>query len=361
MEIEIEQSSGSRRGQGEEKRILMLALNVQRPPVDRLEDGTESLYFGCVDFHSVDLKQNKLTRCCFPSLIMVEVTNAMVSLNECIYLVGGVTSSIARSPFIQRLQSASPLSNRTHYFGGSSLDMSDEAAVWRPSPVFIEDCTSFNYVSFLGKIYNFGSNRLAPEVLDPAVGHCKLISPIPTSLVGCSVSIPVLPDPSNNRILMRIYGGPLSLPSLYAFTPPVDVDGIGTWECLTPDFPIWADSAAVVNGVIYFHCHKFPSLLCAFHIAKKKWLNVRWDSCFKDKVDMNVERIHFDAMLHLGNNNLCFAGWIPVDNAPTVSTIEIVFFKFKVLDTSETVIVKACDSYSFELPQTYEVLHFLSV
>lgn len=347
----------------------MLAVNAERVHFDRLEDGTERHYFGCVDFHSVDLKQNKLTRCCFPSMIMVELSNAMVSLNEFIYIVGGVTPSRARSPDIQLLQSASPLSNRTYYFGGSSLDMSDEAAVWCPSPVFIEDQTSSNYVSFLGKIYNFGSDRLAPEVLDRAVGHCKLISPIPPSLVGCSVSIPVLPDPSNKRILMRLYGGPLSLPSLYAFTP-ADVDGIGTWECLTPDFQVWADSAAVVNGVIYFHCHKFPSLLRAFHIAKKKWLKVWWDSCFKDKVDMscfkdkvdmNVERIHFDAMLHLGNNILCFAGWTPIYPPPTVPSLEIVFFKFEVLDTGETVIVKACDSYSYELPKTNDVLRFLSV
>lgn len=252
----------------------MLALNSEMVD-DRLEDG-KRLYFGLIDFHSVDLKQNKLqvSHCCFPSLIMVEFTNAMVTLNEFLYILGGVTPFIARSPEFQQLQSASPLSNRTHYFGGSSLDMSDEAAVWCPAPVFIEDPTTSNYVSFLGKIYNFGSDRLEPEVLDPAaVGHCnKSISPIPIpeSLAGCSVSVPAVPDPFNKRILMRLYGGPLSLPSLYAFTPDDGDDGIGTWDCLASDFQVWADSAVVVNGVIYFHCHKFPSLLCAFHIDKKK-------------------------------------------------------------------------------------------
>ncbi|XP_021720253.1 uncharacterized protein LOC110687918 [Chenopodium quinoa] len=371
MGIEKEQSSGAQRGQVEEKRILMLALNSERVD-DRLEDGTKRLSVGLTDFHLVDLKQNELrvSRCRFPSLIMVEFTDAMMSLNDkFLYIVGGVTPPTARSPEFQQLQLASPLSNRTHYFGGSSLDMSNEAAVWCPAPVFIEGPTTSNYVSFLGKIYNFGSDRLEPEVLDPAaVGHCnKPISPIPIpeSLAGCSVSVPAVPDPSNKRILMRLYGGPFSLSSLYAFTPDDGEDGIGTWDCLASDFQVWADSSVVVNGVIYLHSRKFPSLLCAFHIDKKKWLKVWWDSCFKDKdnnnLDMNGERIYFDAMLHLGNNILCFAGWTPVYPSPAVCTLEIVFFKFEVLVTGETVIIKACDSYSYYLPKTKDVLRFLSI
>ncbi|KAL6536434.1 hypothetical protein OROGR_013006 [Orobanche gracilis] len=368
MGIELEQSSSSRRGQGEEKRILMLAFNSESVDLDRLEDGAERNCFGRVDFHMVDLKDNKITHCCFPSLIMTVPSHHMLSLNEFIYIVGGVTPPIVQSPEFdfQRLQCQSPISNRTFYFGGSSIDLSDEAEVWCPAPVFIanQSATS-NYVSFLGKIYSFGSQRLEPEVLDPAtVGHSEPIYPLPVPehLVGCSVSIPVLPDPSKNRILVRLHGGQLSSPSLYAFTPPADTDGIGTWKCLIPDFPVWADSAAVVDGVIYFHRHKFPSLLCAFHIAEEKWLKVWWDSCFKDNFNFNVERMHFDALLPLGDNILCFAAWTPIYSEPSVSTRSVVFYKFKVFrDTGKTISFNACDSYSYELPQTDNVLRFISV
>lgn len=361
MGIEKEQNSGS----GEEKKILMQVLNSER--VDDTLDGIKTRSFAVVDFHSVDLRQNELrvSHSCFPSLTMLKFAHAVVvSLNEFLYIVGGVTPPIARSPEFQRLQSSSPLSNRTHYFGGSRLDMSHEAAaVWSPAPVFIEKPTNSNYVSFLGKIYNFGSDHLVCEVLDPGKGKPISSIPIPQNLAGSRVSIPALPDPSNKRILMRLYGRPLSLPALYAFTP--DDAGIGTWECLAPDFPVWSESAVVVNGVIYFHCHKFPSLLCAFDLAKKTWLKVSWDSCFKDKddniVDMNVERIHFDEMLHLGNNVLCFAGWTPIYPSPAVYTINIVFFKFQVLVSGETVTVKPCHSYSYDLPKAYQVLRFLSI
>ncbi|KAL6536436.1 hypothetical protein OROGR_013008 [Orobanche gracilis] len=186
MGIELEQSSSSRRGQGEEKRILILAFNSESVDLDRLEDGAERNCFG---------------------------------RNGFIYIVGGVTPPIVQSPEFdfQRLQCQSPISNRTFYFGGSSIDLSDEAAVWCPAPVFIanQSATS-NYVSFLGKIYSFGSQRLEPKVLDPAtVGHSEPIYPLPVPehLVGCSVSIPVLPDPSKNRILVRLHGGLLSSPS----------------------------------------------------------------------------------------------------------------------------------------------------
>ncbi|KAL6557901.1 hypothetical protein OROMI_018251 [Orobanche minor] len=391
MGIELEQSSSSRRGQGEEKRIIMLALDSESVDLDRLEDGAERNCFGRVDFHMVDLKDNKITHCCFPSLIMIVPSHHM-SLNGFIYIVGGVTPLIVQSPEFdfQRLQCQSPISNRTFYFGGSSIDLSDEAAVWCPAHVFIANQFATSnygpvlpslfsvhsvqlkfaeenrpYVSFLGKIYSFGPQRLEPEVLDPAtVGHSEPIYPLPVPehVVGCSVSILVLPDPSKNRILVRLHGGQLSSPSLYAFTPPADTDGIGTWKYLIPDFPVWADSAAVVDGVIYFHCHKFPSLLRAFHIAEEKWLKVWWDSCFKDNVNLNVERMHFDALLPLGHNILCFAAWTPIYSEPSVSTLSVVFYKFEVLrDTGKTISVDACDSYSYELPQIDHVLHFISV
>ncbi|XP_021767669.1 uncharacterized protein LOC110732062 isoform X1 [Chenopodium quinoa] len=360
MGIEREQSSTSE-AEREEKRIVMLALSNEGLPSERLQGGTQ-LYHTRAEFHSVDLKHNILTRSCFPSIIMVKfLSSAMVSsLNKFIYLVG---VGGARSPDVQSSDESSS-SNHTFYSGGSYLDMSDEAPVWCPAPVFVEDNTSPNYVSFLGNIYNFGSVCLAPQVLDcGALGHCKSIRslPIPQSLAGCSVSVPVLPDPSNKRILMRLYGGPLSSPSLYAFTPDPDADAIGTWECLTSDFQLWAHAAAVVNGVIYFHCHRVPSLLCAFHITKKIWLKVWWDSCFKDNVDMNVETFNFDAMLHLGHNILCFAGWMPIYSRLTVFTLEVIFYKFQVLVTGETVTVKVCDSYSYELPRSTNVFHFLPV
>ncbi|VFQ86874.1 unnamed protein product [Cuscuta campestris] len=259
-----------------------------------------------------------------------------------------------------------PVSNQTLYFGGSRIDSSDKAAVWCPAPVFINDqALSSAYVSFLGKIYSFGCACLNLEVLDPAaaVGYPNPICPlsIPEDLVGCSVSIPVLPDPSKNRILVRLHGGQLSSPSLYAFTP--DIDGNGTWTLLIRDFSFWARTLALVDDVIYFHSHKFPSLLRAFHIAEEKWLEVCWDSCFKGNVNFNVNRKHFDALLHLGGNILCFAAWTHIYPEPIVypDSLSVEFYKFKVLqDPDGTIRFHACDSYSYELPENEIVLSFIS-
>lgn len=363
----MEQSStGSwRGGQGKGKKILMMTLKTRTVDLGGLRYGIERNTYCVSDFHMVDLEHNEISLCCFPSLVIIVPPSDILSLDEFVYIVGGVAPCMTgiRHLNIHGLQSESPVSNRTYYFGGSRIDSSDEAAVWCPAPAFINDQSFFSgYVSFLGKIYSFGRDCLNPEVLDPAAdGYPKPISPlpIPEDLVGCGVSTP-LPDPSKNRILVRLHGGQLSSPSLYAFTP--DIDGVGTWTLLIRDFSEWTRCVAVVDDIIYFYSHKFPRLLRAFHIAEEKWLEVCWDSCFKGNSNFNVTKMHFDALLHLGDNILCFAVWTHIYPEPVVHTLSVVFYKFEVLqDPDGTIRLHACDSYSYHLPENQSVISFISL
>ncbi|KAK9755499.1 hypothetical protein RND81_01G029700 [Saponaria officinalis] len=349
----------------EKEKILVLSQEsgrVYRRP--GLEGGRLCCH---AEFHLVDLKTNEIHLHYAPSLLQYAIPSSMVSVDNFIYVFGG-TRPIFESESLE-LKSLQPLYHKEVFFGGArlrlSFDQSKTEEVWYPFPVPAE-YENRNYptcTSLVDKIYAFGDVYLAPEVLDPAVGHWKRLF-LPSHLVGCKISAYAIPDPSRRRILVHLSDGQLPSPSIYAFRPEDDSSG-GEWELITVDAQDWTHVAAVVDNVIYFHSRKFPSILRAFDLTSGAWLEVHWETTFDDGLDMNQSRMHFNALLSLGHNILCLAVWTPIYESPrlvdTPSKAKIIFRKFKVEQSGATVNLVPLPSHSFKLPATSSVYGFLPV
>ncbi|XP_074274701.1 uncharacterized protein LOC141598811 [Silene latifolia] len=357
---------------GVKERILVLSRESGRDyHIPGLEGGRTCPH---LDFHLVDLQTDEIYLYHPPSLLQYAVPSSMVAVDDFIYVFGG-TRPIFESES-NELNSLQPLYHKEVFFGGARLHLSFDPSKtedWYPAPVPTVNCNYPRCISLMDKIYVFGSVKLEPEVLDPAVGHWEQLF-LPSNLVGCTISSYALPDPSNHRIFLELSGGQLPSPTIYAFTPKDGSSG-GHWEPIPFDAqdwtlnpivgPDWTDVAAVVDNVIYFHSRKFPSILRAFDLASGAWLIVRWESRFDDGVDMNQRKIHFDAMFPLGNKMLCLAVWTQIFDYPHIANTsvkaEIVFRKFRVEQSGATVKLFPLPSRSFILPATSQVVNFLPV
>ncbi|XP_074289678.1 uncharacterized protein LOC141614879 [Silene latifolia] len=353
---------------GDEKWILVCSNN------DKLEDEVGNgltieggRRYQRAEFHMVDLNNNKIHRNCFPSLVQFVVTDSMVAFDNFVYIFGYRSSFVVDSSDFKQLQSQCPKTHQQILLGASRLDLDQSLRTgWCPTPVPSDKACLPKCTSLLGKIYTFGTLYLNPEVLDPVDGNWNSLYSQPHELVGCTVSNHALPDPSNKRFLVHLSDGQLPFPSLFAFFPPglhpTDVDGTGIWECIACDFQDWTHIAVVFDGVIYFHSRKFDSVVRAFDIATRTWLEVHWVSCFDDNLDFNNIRMQFDALLLLGDGILCLAAWSPIyatDNQPAQTTIY--FNKFKVVPSGETIKLCPLTSCTYELLATSRVQVFLPV
>ncbi|XP_074274704.1 uncharacterized protein LOC141598813 [Silene latifolia] len=316
------------------------------------------------EFHLVDLKTNEIHLHYAPSLLQYAAPSSMVAVDDFIYVFGGARH-ISESES-EKLKLFQPLYHKKVFFGGSCLQLSFDQSnteEWYPAPIPAENRIYPSCTTLFDKIYVFGDEYLVPEVLDPAVGQWKHLFP-PSHLVGCKISPYALPDPSNGRVLMRLSDGQLPSPTIYAFIPKDNSSG-GEWESISVDAQGWTHVAAVVDNVIYFHSHKFPSVLRAFDLASGAWLKVYWEKSFDDGLDMNQITMYFDDMFSLGNKILCFAVWTPIyDPSPlpeTADPCEIVFRKFRVEQSDATVKLVPLPTLSFKLPATCKVYKFLPV
>ncbi|KAK9740086.1 hypothetical protein RND81_03G010200 [Saponaria officinalis] len=353
----------------DEKWILVCAYNDKDE--DKLRN-VSTIHHGwgyqLAEFHMVDLENNKIHRHCFPPLILFVLMDSIVALDNFVYIFANRPSSfLVDSSDFKQLQSQSPETHQKIFLGGSRLDLNQSLHLgWCATPVPRGHANFPNCTSLLGKIYTFGGYYLRPRVLDPVDGNWKSLRSRPVELFGCNVSIHALPDPFNKRFLVHLYGGKLSSPSLFAFFPPglhpADVDSAGTWECIARDFQGWTHVAVVFDGVIYFHSHKFHSVLRAYQIATRTWLEVHWGSCFDDNLDLNNIRLEFDALFLLADGILCLAAWSPMrasDDQPAQTNIKI--YKFSVVQRGETIKLSPLASCSYELPATSKVQEFLPV
>ncbi|KAK9725253.1 hypothetical protein RND81_05G131700 [Saponaria officinalis] len=317
----------------DEKWILVCAYN------DKDEDklgNVSTIHHGwgyqLAEFHMVDLENNKIHRHCFPPLLQFVLMDSVVALDNFIYIFGNRPSKyLVDSSDFKQLQSQSPETHQKIFLGGSRLDLDQSLHLgWCPTPVPSGKANFPNCTSLLGKIYTFGGLYLRPLSL------CSL----PDELVDCTVSIHALPDPSNKRFLVHLYGGQLSSPSLFAFFPPglhpADVDTTRTWECIARDFHGWTHIAVVFD--------------------------VHWGSCFDGNLDLNNIRLEFDALFLLADGILCLAAWSPMhasDDQPARTNIKI--YKFSVVQSGETIKLSPLASRSYELLATSSVQGFLSV
>ncbi|XP_074274699.1 uncharacterized protein LOC141598809 [Silene latifolia] len=347
-QISVSTCCGVVKSERVKERILVLSRESGRYyPIPGLEGGRPCRH---ADFHLLDLQTDEIHLHYAPSLLQYAVPSSMVAVNDFIY-VFGCTRPICESEV---------------FFDGACVHLSSDPSKteeWYPAPVPTVNRNYPRCISLMDKIYVFGSVKLEPEVLDPAVGHWEQLC-LPSNLVGCTISNHALPDPCNRRILLHLSGGQLPWPTIYAFTPK-DNSSDEDWKPIPVVVPDWTPVAAVVDNVIYFYSHMLPSILRAFDLAGGSWLKVHWESTFDDGVDMNQRRMHFDAMFPLGNKVLCLAVWTPIRDYPHIAKAplktEIVFRKFRVEQSGATVKLVPLSSRSFILPATCQVFNFLPV
>jgi hypothetical protein len=363
MEGAMEQNNGEI-FKGVEKRILIKSTK------DGLENGRHlgiprkagEICYSRMEFHMVDLRCDEIVLNYAPPLIQLVGASTMVALHHSIYLFGGLSHSMVESDNFKQLQSHSTKSHSKTYLGGSCLDLDlyqSKGELWGPAPLPIGNRWFTTCTTLFGKIYTFGTIYLAPEVLDPTVGHWKPLQTLPPELVGSRLFTYALPDPSNHRILVLLSDGQLSSPSLYALEHPDSSDE--KWKCIDPAFGGCINIAAVLDGVIYSHHHKFPSVICAFDSVSRTWLKVHWSSCFEGGVDMNNATRSFNALFSLNDKILC----LTVRSPPYLSDdqrhfkIKVSFKKFSVERKPATVSLIPISSKSYELPATCELHMFL--
>lgn len=367
--------------QGIERMILVRSFNEN---VDKIQCGNVEKSLRREDFHIVDLNLNKIYRNCLPSLPRACGRGRMVASGKSIFIFGGLDSFSEESPLLKFVKSRP----ESHFHMGAShlhfdpLDLRDGLMVrvaWGPAPPMN---TPHGYISTClnGDVYSVGNIFFSPEVLYVDTTSTDVFGPwkslyCPPELVKCTPCIPVIPDPTENRILVHFYGGQLPSPSLYAFYPPdrQNQDGeTGKWRCLNSNFLGWNEvvDAVLLDGVLLLHGRKFPDLLRAYEVDTGKWLDVQWSTRFIEE-DFSIDECYFsfDSLLCLDDTNkiLCLAVYSPIemrspveggdDNSPSKTTLY--FFKFRVERRHSTISLTPLYTRTYEIESTTEVLNFL--
>ncbi|KAK1359280.1 hypothetical protein POM88_043754 [Heracleum sosnowskyi] len=183
----------------------------------------------------------------------------------------------------------------------------------------------YNTTCLNGHVYSVGNIYFSPEVLYVDTTNLEVFGPwkylsFPPELVKCTPCIPVIPDPTENRILVHFYGGQLPSPSLYVFYPPdrQNQDGeTGKWRCLNSNFLGWnrVVDAVLLDGVLLLHGRKFPDLLKAYEVDTGNWLNVQWSTrVIEEGFSIDDCHFNFDSLFCLDNTNriLCLAVYSPI-------------------------------------------------
>lgn len=371
--------------QGNERKILVRSVNRD---IGKILCGNVEESYRREDFHLVDLELNKIYQNWLPSLPRACRRGSIVASGQSIFIFGGLTSIDEKSSLFKFAKSH----RESHFHTGASRFHFDPAHLkdglvvpgqWAPAPPMntrnVYLCTCLN-----GDVYSFGCSFFFPEVLYVDTTNIELLGPwkslvsFPPELRNCS-AYPVIPDPTNNRILVHFYGGQLPSTSLYAFYPPDrqnQDNETGVWQRLNSNFLGWEHvvDAALLDGVLFLHGSKFPNLVRAYEVDTGEYLEVQWSSRDIEK-DISVDDIYFlfDSLFCLDDTNkvLCLAVYSPVDlrscmkgsikggdpNSP--SKTFLLFFKFKVKRCHSTIILTPIDTHSYEIESTTQVLSFL--
>lgn len=339
-------------GEETDMTVVVRSKRVGGTLVDE-EDGTR--YYQ-VDFSLVNLDKGIMLPKYRPSLYCCTGDANMVKLGDdpsTLYVIGGARHPSEISEKMNKLKEAN---DPRFYMGASRFSALNAAWEHINYPNFNSDCFQGSVASMMGKVYCFGRRELRPEVYDPMLDEWKPVS-IPSDLPVLDdwkpeLSLPVVPDPQNNRILVHLDCG-----YLYAFYPHPDPsfedgDG-GRWQCLFKELYKWPDVAAVVDSILYCHNIRFPSALRAYDLVTGKWLSVTW-STLELGGGYHSHRILFTVVFSVGKGVLCLASPF----APSSDNDRhIVFFKISVQRISPSALLLTPLSFhSFIIPSTQMVL-----
>ncbi|KAK1359854.1 hypothetical protein POM88_044328 [Heracleum sosnowskyi] len=368
--------------QGNERMILVRSNNEN---CCKIQCGNVEESYIREEFHIVDLNQNKIYRNCLPSLPRARGPGRMVASGKSIFIFGGLDPFSEESPLFKFVKSRPEphfhmCASHLHF---NPLDLKDRLMVrgaWAQAPP-MNTPHGYNSTCLNGHVYSVGTIYFSPEVLYVDTTDIEGLGPwkslyCPPELFKCTPCLPLIPDPTANRILVHFYGGQLTSPCLYAFYPPdrQNQDGeTGNWRCLNSNFPGWnrVVDAVLLDGVLFLHGRKFPDLLGAYEVDTGNWLNVQWSTRVIEEGSSIDDDCHFkfDSLFCLDNTNkiLCLAVYSPVlrrspvegghGNSPSKTTL--FFFKFKVERICSTISLTPLYTRSYEIESTTEVLNFL--
>lgn len=305
-------------------------------------------------YHVVDLKAGKLGMTPVATLLNEGGESDPVQLGSSIYSLGGKTC--VDPDYVDSFRN---LDHHIH-LGASCLDfiskshllsflencddddvlLNSKSIRWKEVPIVVDRPSLYSCASLDDKIYAFQhteSNLGIGKEFMPQCGQWKPLPQPPDDfpLPFYCVSSPVIPDEKNGRLLVHLS----SANALYAYYPEQRA-----WNCLDPKFHRWECASALFDGVLYKHTQGKLNCLRAYDVSNKSWLKVVYSS----PIPLQVCKCEFVDMLHLGNDILCLATWIPSIEGAKLLHFNLLFFKFTVKRTSLTdVLVTPGDFCSF--------------
>ncbi|CAJ2633236.1 uncharacterized protein LOC123906661 [Trifolium pratense] len=297
--------------------------------------------FQHLEFHIVDLENQKIHRNVSPPLFSTSGFTRMLSLCESIYIFGGYSTSEDVAD-IDSYVSQNPTD--TFYMGSAHMRLaaSDSVGEWckHPKPIFGH--LFANSTCLHGKIYNMGFHDLDPQLFDPTSDSWESIT-LPSELQGCFLSMFAMPDPSHDRIILHLERGSLPSPSIYAYYPSSD-----EWKLIVSDFSDWDPVSAVADGVIYFNYYKCHTLVAAYDLKSLKWLDVHLSDTVVDGSYILINR--FKELLYLGDNSFCLSVHsLQIANS---NSIRVSFVKFTIERTDSVINIIPQSASHFILPHT---------
>ncbi|VFQ92988.1 unnamed protein product [Cuscuta campestris] len=206
-----------------------------------------------------------------------------------------------------------------------------------------------------GKIYCFACYDVDPEVFDPLDGnwHKSLLSNPPHSLRDLRVYRPVLPHPSQHRILIHLSDG-----SLWAFYPPTRLSTFA-WELVASHFDHWGNVVALYENLIFIHDFYTPSSFFVYDLDTSKWLDVVWSSETCINIGYNITSVGFDSLQCVGDGVFWAASWSP--SIKRNEPVYIYFLKFKAeyVPATSTIRLTPLTSQMHPIPGNITVNRFL--
>ncbi|KAL8106112.1 uncharacterized protein LOC141678059 isoform X2 [Apium graveolens] len=311
-------------------------------------------FFEHVEFHIVDLEEDEVHLNISPPLFACSGLHTLLSLGELVYMFGGCETSKEITD-IDSCVSENPTD--TFYTGSALLRLTNNhKGEWckNPKPIFGPLFASATCLG--GKIYNMGFGHLSPQLFDPTTDLWEEIT-LPSELQGCTMSLIVLPDPSNDRIILHLEKGSLPSPSICAYYPNSD-----EWKLIVSDFEgcAWDPVSAVADDVVYFNYEKCHTLVAAYDLKNLKWLDVHVshtvvNGCY-------IIRENYKKLMYLGDNSFCLAA--PSNLSSSILCAErclIFFVKFRVERRDSVINVVPLLARNFIFPRTSYVCNMVAL
>ncbi|XP_017222784.1 uncharacterized protein LOC108199473 isoform X2 [Daucus carota subsp. sativus] len=310
--------------------------------------------FQHLEFHIVDLEEDEVHLNISRPLFACSGLHTLLHLGELVYMFGGCKTSKVITD-IDSCVSENPTD--TFYTGSALLRLtSDDSGEWCKNPKPIFGPLFANATCLGGKIYDMGFWHLCPQLFNPATDSWEDIT-LPSELQGCTVSLFVLPDPSNDRIILHLEKGSLSSPSICAYYPNSD-----EWKRIVSDFPgcAWDPVSAVADDVVYFNYDKCHTLVAAYDLKNLKWLDVHLshnvvNGCY-------IIRENYKNLMYLGDNSFCLA--VPSNQSSSIRCAErclVLFVKFRVERRGSVINIVPLLARSFIFPRTSYVCNMVAL